>query len=90
MNKQEFTVHIAELHNITITSAHTLIDTFTESVTAALAGGDPVNLVGFGSFESKAVPERPGRNPKTGEIITIAARNAPTFKAGKGLKEAVN
>lgn len=90
MNKQEFAVHIAELHNITISAAHTLINTFTESVTSALAGGDTVNLVGFGSFESKAVPEKKGRNPKTGEAITIAARNAPTFKAGKGLKDAVN
>jgi hypothetical protein len=53
---------------------------------ATLASGNPVTLIGFGSFEV----ERKGRNPQTGEEITIAAANIPSFKPGKALKDAVN
>ena len=52
--------------------------------------GESVALIGFGSFEVKARVERSGRNPQTGEVITIAAAKVPSFKAGKSLREAVN
>ena len=55
-----------------------------------LKAGDKVQLVGFGTFEVKALAERTGRNPKTGEAMTIAASKKPAFAAGKALKDAVN
>jgi DNA-binding protein HU-beta len=58
-------------------------------VTAALAAGDAVTLVGFGTFSVKKRAARKGRNPKTGEAIDIAASTVPDFKAGKSLKDAV-
>ena len=60
------------------------------AITNALKAGDKVQLIGFGTFEVKAVAEREGRNPKTGETITIAASKSPVFSAGKALKDAVN
>ena len=60
------------------------------SVTEALANGEPVQLVGFGTFEVKTRAERKGINPRTGEEITIPASKLPSFKAGKALKEAVS
>ncbi len=60
------------------------------AITTALSEGDKVSLVGFGSFEVKERKERTGTNPATGKKITIKASKAPTFKAGKALKDAVN
>ena len=61
-----------------------------DTVTDALKKGDQVTLVGFGTFEVRERSARTGRNPQTGETIQIAASKAPTFKAGKALKDAVN
>lgn len=66
------------------------IDAALDAVCKALAAGDTVALTGFGSFAVTAKAEREGRNPKTGEILTIAAYNSVKFKAGKNLKDAVN
>ena len=60
------------------------------AITAALKDGDKVQLIGFGTFEVKAVAEREGRNPKTGETIKIAASKKPAFTASKALKDEVN
>ena len=60
------------------------------AITNALKEGDKVQLIGFGTFEVKAVGEREGRNPKTGETITIAAAKKPAFSASKVLKDEVN
>ena len=90
MNKQEFVKHIAELHNIKISEANNIVNQFTDAVTAALKNGQSVEILGFGAFTSKHTPAKQGRNPKTGDPITISARNTPTFKAGKNLKDAVN
>ncbi len=90
MNKSEFASLIADLHKITQAQANILIDTFASSVTAALGEGHSINLVGFGSFDARNIQEKTGRNPKTGEPITIKAHKRPAFKAGKGLKDAVN
>ena len=61
-----------------------------EAITDALAEGERVQLVGFGSFEVKARAERLGRNPQTGEAVAIPASKSPVFKAAKSLKDAVN
>jgi len=61
-----------------------------EAISGALKKGDQVSLVGFGTFVVRERAARSGRNPKTGETIEIAASKVPTFKAGKGLKDAVN
>ena len=60
------------------------------AITAALADGERVQLVGFGSFEVKTRAERLGRNPQTGESVPIPASKSPVFKAAKNLKDAVN
>ena len=60
-----------------------------DSITDALAQGDKVQIVGFGTFEVRARAEKQGRNPKTGEAMIVPASNLPAFKAGKALKEAV-
>jgi len=61
-----------------------------DSVTKALKKGDQVSLVGFGTFNVRSRAARTGRNPQTGQTITIKASKAPAFKAGKALKDAVN
>ena len=66
------------------------MDGLLKAIETALKAGDSVALIGFGAFEVKARAERSGRNPQTGEVITIAASKVPSFKAGKSLKDAVN
>ena len=70
--------------------AEKAVAAFIESVTEALVSGDKVQLVGFGSFEVRRREERAGRDPRTGNAITIPASNSPAFKAGKAHKDAVN
>ncbi len=60
-----------------------------DAIVEALKSGDKVQLMGFGTFEVKATAEREGRNPKTGEVITIAAGKKPAFTASKALKDAI-
>jgi DNA-binding protein HU-beta len=60
------------------------------AITAALRGGDKVQITGFGTFQAKKRAARTGRNPRTGEEVSIKASIAPTFKAGQGLKDALN
>ena len=81
---------IAEHANLTKTDANRALDGLLKTIETTLASGNPVTLIGFGSFEVKARVERKGRNPQTGEEITIAAANTPSFKPGKALKDAVN
>jgi DNA-binding protein HU-beta len=90
MNKAELIAAIAEHANLTKADANRALDGLLKTIETTLASGDSVALVGFGSFEVKARAERKGRNPQTGEEITIAASNIPSFKPGKGLKDAVN
>ena len=70
--------------------AEKALNAFVDAVTDALAKGDKISLVGFGSFETKKRAARQGKNPQTGAVINIAASTVPTFKAGRGLKDAVN
>ena len=90
MNKSEFEKHIAKKHSITQKEAGNIIDMFTSSVTSALSDGKEVSLIGFGNFSVSEVAARAGRNPKTGEIMQIAAYKQPRFKVGQKLKSAVN
>jgi len=90
MNKSELITAIAEHANLTKADAGRAVDGIIKSIETALKAGDSVALVGFGSFEVKERAERKGRNPQTGEEITISAARLPSFKAGKSLKDAVN
>ena len=66
------------------------MDALIKTIETALKAGDSITLVGFGTFAVKERAERTGRNPQTGQEITIAAAKVPSFKPGKGLKDAVN
>ncbi|MFK5950440.1 MAG: HU family DNA-binding protein [Methylococcales bacterium] len=90
MNKSELIDAIADKSELTKADAGRALDGFLASVTEALTNGDPVALVGFGTFSVKERAERKGRNPQTGAEITIKAAKIPSFKAGKTLKDAVN
>jgi DNA-binding protein HU-beta len=90
MNKSELINAIAESADLTKADAGRALAGFINAVTEALGKGESVALVGFGTFSVKARAERKGRNPQSGEEITIPAAKIPAFKAGKSLKDAVN
>ena len=90
MNKAELTAAIVKKTDFTKKNAEKALAAVTEAITEALADGEKVQVVGFGSFEVRTRPARVARNPRTGEQIKIAASKAPVFKAGKALKESVN
>lgn len=89
MNKTELISAMAEKAEISKKDAEKSLTAFTNVVTDALADGNKVQLVGFGTFEVVERTARTGRNPKTGESIEIQASKSPKFKAGKALKDAV-
>jgi len=90
MNKSELVAKIAEGAEISKASAGRALDSLIGSVTAELASGGDVALVGFGTYKVNDRAARTGRNPQTGAEIQIAAAKVPAFKAGKALKDAVN
>lgn len=90
MNKADLITKMAEKSGLTKKDAEMALKGFIESVTEALENRDKVQLVGFGTFETRERAEREGRNPRTKEVITIPASIAPVFKPGKELKEKVN
>ena len=90
MNKAELIAKIAEESKLTKKAAETALDAFVASVESALVAGEKVQLVGFGTFEVSTRAAREGRNPQTGETMTIEASKSPKFKAGKALKDVVN
>jgi DNA-binding protein HU-alpha len=89
MRKPELAAAIAEKTDLSKEKAAEIITIITDRIAQALSEGDSVSLIGFGTFEVRARAERQGKNPQTGEAITIAAAKVPAFKAGKGLKDAV-
>ena len=89
MNKSELIEAIAQEAGISKSAAQKALDATTKAVTNALKNGDTVTLVGFGTFYVGERAERQGRNPKTGEPLTIAAAKTPKFRAGKALKDAL-
>lgn len=89
MNKGELIAAMTEKSGLTKKDCEAALDAFTAVVEDALKGGEKVQLVGFGSFEVKERAARTGRNPRTKEPVEIPASKAPVFKAGKGLKDAI-
>lgn len=89
MNKTELIGAVAVKAELTKTDAGKAVNAFLETITETLAEGGKVQLVGFGTFETRDRAARVGRNPQTGEEIQIPAKKAPAFKAGKELKSAV-
>ena len=89
VNKSELIDAVAESADISKVAASRAVDALVDSITKALRNNDQVTLVGFGTFSVRQREARSGRNPHTGATIEIKAAKLPTFKAGKGLKDAV-
>ena len=90
MNKTELVAAVAEQAGLSKKDADAAVKAFTDVVAEALKAGDKIQLVGFGTFEVSERAAREGRNPRTGETMTIEASKTPKFKAGKALKDLVN
>lgn len=90
MNKTELTEAVASATDLSKAAAARAVDAVLESITGALKSGDQVTIPGFGTFLVRERAARQGRNPQTGEMMEIKAAKVPSFKAGKGLKDAVN
>lgn len=90
MNKNDLIAKVAEAADLSKADAGKAVDAVFDSISGALAGGGEVRLVGFGTFAVAQRAATKGRNPRTGEEIDIPASKQPKFKAGKGLKDAVN
>ncbi len=90
MNKNDLISAVADSSGLTRSDATKAVESVFDSIGKALKKGDEVRLVGFGTFSVAKRKASTGRNPRTGEPMTIKASNQPKFKAGKGLKDAVN
>ena len=90
MNKSELIDAIAAQADISKAAAGRALDAAVEAITDALKKGDSVSLIGFGTFYVGERAARTGRNPRTGKTLEIAAAKSPKFRAGKGLKDAMN
>ena len=90
MNKTELVAAMAEQSGLSKKDAEAALKAFTDVVASELKANGKVQLVGFGTFEVSERAAREGRNPQTGEVMSIAASKAPKFKAGKALKDLVN
>jgi DNA-binding protein HU-beta len=90
MNKNDLVDAVAERTSLAKSDAARAVEAVLAAVTEALQKGDTVTISGFGAFTAKTRAARTGRNPRTGEAIAIPASRVPAFKAGKGLKDAVN
>ena len=89
MNKTELIAAVAEKAGLSKKDADAAVSAVFDSVTAELAKGEKVQLIGFGTFEVRERAAKTGRNPRTGETMTIPASKVPAFKAGAALKNAV-
>ena len=90
MNKTELVAAIAKKTELSKKDAEKALKAFTDVVAEELKKGEKIQLVGFGTFEVTERAAREGRNPRTGEMMSIAASKPPKFKAGKALKDIVN
>ena len=90
MNKAEMVERLAARSDLTRAAAREAVDSVFGMIGEALADGEEVRLPGFGTFTTRTRPARTGRNPRTGEAISIAASKSPSFNAGKTLKDAMN
>ena len=89
MNKAELVTKVAEKAGLSKKDAEKAVVAVFDTIQASLQAGDKVQLVGFGTFETRQRGARTGRNPRSGETIQIPASKVPAFKAGKALKDAV-
>ena len=89
MNKSELSSRVASDASLSRATADSVVDAVFSTIADTLATGESVAIAGFGMFTPKARAARQGRNPQTGEPISIAASTVPTFKAGKALRDAV-
>jgi DNA-binding protein HU-beta len=89
VNKEELVTRIAESASVNKKTANEILDATVASIVEAVAAGEKITLVGFGTFEARDRAEREGRNPKTGEKMTIAATRVPAFSPGKIFKDRV-
>jgi len=89
MNKSQLSDAVAEKAGLSGAQADKALDAVLTAITDAVASGDKVTLPGFGTFEARERSARTGRNPQTGEEISITATTAPAFKAGAAFKKAV-
>ena len=90
MNKNDLVAAVADDAGLSKADAAKAVDSVFDQITGSLKSGEEVRLVGFGTFNVTRRAASTGRNPRTGEAIQIKASNQPKFKAGKGLKDAVN
>ena len=90
MNKHELVAAIAQNAELSKKDAEKALAATIDAISKALVEGDKVQIVGFGTFEVRERAARQGKNPRTGEVISIAASKVPAFKAGKALKDNVN
>lgn len=90
MNKNDLVAVVADKAGLSKADSTSAVDCVFDAITDALKSGNEVRLVGFGTFSVSRRRASEGRNPRTGERIQIPASNQPKFKAGKGLKDAVN
>ena len=89
VNKNELVAAVAEKSGLTKKDSEKAVNAVVDAIQSALARGEKVSLVGFGTFEVRERSQRSGRNPQTGEAITIPATRVPAFKAGKALKDSI-
>jgi len=89
MNKADLVSHVAASADLSKAAAGDAVEAVLSGISGALAGGDSVSIVGFGTFSVAERAARTARNPRTGEAIEVGASKAPKFKAGKALKDAV-
>jgi len=89
MNRAELVAAVAANAGLTKKDADKAVGAFVSSITGSLQKGEKVSLVGFGTFEVRARKARMGKNPRTGEAVSIPASKVPAFKAGKALKDEI-
>jgi len=90
VNKQDLIAKVADGAGLSKSDAGNAVESVLDAIVSAMKGGDDVRLVGFGTFSVTSRAASVGRNPRTGEKIQIPASKQPKFKAGKGLKDALN
>ena len=90
MKKSDISAHVANQASLSKAAADSAVSAVFAAISDALAREETVTIAGFGTFSTRRRPSRQGRNPRTGESITIAASIVPSFKAGKSLRDAVN
>jgi DNA-binding protein HU-beta len=89
-SKRELSDQIAATYGLTKKDGERIVNDVLTTIQVKVAGGEKVSFIGFGTFEGRKRPARIGRNPKTGEALTIPERTVPVFSAGKGFKDAVS